>query len=431
MPPRRDQARRRRAAPPPATRQQARDRRDGTHPETYTRDHFRSVGQPWALGSLLPPMRHQFPRTLSAQQLKFDLDHELGHIMTSRPKTSQRNIQFLLCPRQRLEMDLCVMQRSFFPWLNAKYLLVLIDGFSKFTDALPLQEKSSKAVMTAFKTLWRRFGATRGYRKPITVASDRGSEFLNRRMKHLYRTFKIRHQLCDMLLHAPHVENVLKTLQKLIKKFMLTYQTPYWVQALPFILKNYNERKSSTFQYRLSPSEVDGNPSLWRQARFHREAKVMTFFRSRGTRAQLRRPKPQFQVNDVVRIVLESGPFSKSHDVRVSEEKYVIHRIRQSPQLHPIYQVRAYDERDPLPFWLYGFEMVRDRSGLFRIERILQRRRAANGRMRVKVKFMGYPDPSWLWEEQVQSLTEDGGQDGAAAAGHQDRRRQGAATAAT
>jgi transposase InsO family protein len=57
-----------------------------------------------------------------------------------------------------------------------RYLLSVIDVFSKFLDIVPLRAKVGTAVASAFRSILAKYS----HRRPIWLRTDRGKEFLNR-----------------------------------------------------------------------------------------------------------------------------------------------------------------------------------------------------------------------------------------------------------
>jgi transposase InsO family protein len=55
---------------------------------------------------------------------------------------------------------------------NFKYLLNVIDIFSRFAWSIPLKDKTASSITAALKSLFQN-------RKPITIQSDKGTKFLN------------------------------------------------------------------------------------------------------------------------------------------------------------------------------------------------------------------------------------------------------------
>ena len=53
-----------------------------------------------------------------------------------------------------------------------RYLLTVIDVFSKYAWVIPLKKKDSKTVSEAFDSIFT-------YRKPVKLQTDKGKEFVN------------------------------------------------------------------------------------------------------------------------------------------------------------------------------------------------------------------------------------------------------------
>ena len=65
-----------------------------------------------------------------------------------------------------------------------KFLLTVIDVFSKVAWAIPLKKKSGQTLTDAFSTLFQQ-------RKPAYLQTDKGTEFLNRTVRKLIKVYKI------------------------------------------------------------------------------------------------------------------------------------------------------------------------------------------------------------------------------------------------
>jgi hypothetical protein len=73
-----------------------------------------------------------------------------------------------------------------------KYLLSVIDVFSKFLHIVPLRVKTGTAVASAFLSIL----ATYSHRRPIWVRTDRGKEFLIRLFQDMLKKEGIQFQVC-------------------------------------------------------------------------------------------------------------------------------------------------------------------------------------------------------------------------------------------
>ena len=66
--------------------------------------------------------------------------------------------------------------------LGVKYLLAVIDVFSKYGWLIPLKDKTGKSVASALKTIF-------GERKPEKMWVDKGKEFYNKDVKDLIELY--------------------------------------------------------------------------------------------------------------------------------------------------------------------------------------------------------------------------------------------------
>ena len=81
---------------------------------------------------------------------------------------------------QTWAVDLADMKQYSKQNKHYKYLLAVIDVFSKYGWLIPLKNKTGLTVSEAFKTLFKE-------RKPLYIWSDKGSEFYNRQVKELFK----------------------------------------------------------------------------------------------------------------------------------------------------------------------------------------------------------------------------------------------------
>jgi transposase InsO family protein len=65
-----------------------------------------------------------------------------------------------------------------------KYLLNVIDIFSKYAFSVPLKSKHSEAIIEAFDKLFH-------FRMPKKLWTDRGTEFVNNKFKDFLKSHKI------------------------------------------------------------------------------------------------------------------------------------------------------------------------------------------------------------------------------------------------
>lgn len=97
-----------------------------------------------------------------------------------------------------------------------RYLLVVIDTFSKYAWVKPCKTKNASDVLSAFKSILN-MG-----RVPKNLQTDNGKEFYNKIFKKLIDKFKINHYSTFSVMKASIVERLNRTLKnKMYKMFSL------------------------------------------------------------------------------------------------------------------------------------------------------------------------------------------------------------------
>lgn len=126
---------------------------------------------------------------------------------------------------------------------NFKYLLTVIDTFSKFAWAKPIKKKDAHSTTKAMKEIFQKSG-----RHPKNLQSDAGKEFYNKDFKNLMQKYKINHYSTYTHLKASIVERFNRTLKdKMWKKFSL--QGSYkWINILSKLINEYNNSYHRTIK---------------------------------------------------------------------------------------------------------------------------------------------------------------------------------------
>ena len=97
---------------------------------------------------------------------------------------------------------------------DVKYLLAVIDVFSKYGWLIPLKDKTGKYVASALKTIFKE-------RKPEKMWVDKGKEFYNKDVKDLVELYSTENEEKSSV-----VERWIRTMkEKMWKYFSATLQT--------------------------------------------------------------------------------------------------------------------------------------------------------------------------------------------------------------
>lgn len=104
-------------------------------------------------------------------------------IMINRRRVVVKGIDY------QWEADLADVQHLSEHNNGIKFLLVIVDVFSRFLWVRPLKDRKAKSVIRAFKDVLT------GPRRPQAIRTDKGSEFYNRFLKSISKTKKLRHYM--------------------------------------------------------------------------------------------------------------------------------------------------------------------------------------------------------------------------------------------
>jgi IS30 family transposase len=103
---------------------------------------------------------------------------------------------------------------------NVKYLLCVVDVFTRFTYVEPLKNKNNETIVDTMDKLLKD-------NIPNVIMSDNGSEFISRNYKELMKPNKIRVYYVDVndKKMMGIVERFNRTIRGLINKYLTTYKT--------------------------------------------------------------------------------------------------------------------------------------------------------------------------------------------------------------
>ena len=117
---------------------------------------------------------------------------------------------------------------------GVRYLLTVVDVFSKYAWVKPLPNKTGKEVQKAFAAIFKEG------RKPLTIQTDDGKEFYNKTVLDLFSKHKIHHFSTLGDTKANVVERFNRTLKERLFRFFTAQNTLNFKQALPAVVRGYN-----------------------------------------------------------------------------------------------------------------------------------------------------------------------------------------------
>ena len=252
-----------------------------------------------------------------------------------------------------------------------RYILIIIDAFSKYVWALPIKTKTQVEVADYFeKTL--QLG-----RVPNNLQTDLGKEFYNSLFKKLMTSYNINHYSTYSTKKASIVERVIRTVKNKLYKYFSLAGNYRWVgRPLENIIKSYNNTVHRTIK--LKPIEVN----------HQNEGTVRTNIKKSWK--TYKHKKNKFNVGDSVRVSKYKGSFQKGYTPNWSTEIFVIKKVNKSTPV--TYYIQ--DQRGQLILGtFYEQELQKTKHpNIYLIEKVLKKQ--GN---KLFVKWLGLSDEENSW----------------------------------
>ena len=252
-----------------------------------------------------------------------------------------------------------------------KYILVIIDTYSRFVWAFPLKDKTAAGVVKALETLDS---------KPEKIHCDAGKEFVNKIMRRFMDTHHITMYHTYSESKSAIVERFNRTLKQWMWQSFTELQTRRWLEILPGLIERYNNRKHSTLG--MTPTAA-------------RESEEKIPYESTYEKPQ----KPKFEVGDRVRISKVKSLFEKGYEPNWSVEIFTISEVKLTKPV--TYHLKDYNN-EIIKGTFYTEELQKTKQGdAYLVEKVLQRKKG-----KALVKWWGFDAKhnSWVDESEIRKI---------------------------
>jgi hypothetical protein len=260
-----------------------------------------------------------------------------------------------------------------------RWILCVIDCFSKMLYCAPLKRKTGQEVTEAFDKLT-------GDLPPIKLLqTDDGKEYFNREFRELMKRRGIRHYSTKSDTKAQICERVQRTIQQRLFRYMYRNKTWRYVPVLEQVVDAYNRTHHSSIRRR--PIEVTAD----------NESEVFNAL----YRRKKQEPKPfKFNVGDRVRLSRDMPTFSKGYMQSFGQEVFEIAECHSGPETN-YYRIRD-GKGDIVEGSFYWPELVRfDKQGdEYLVESVLTSRTARDGSLEYLIKWIDHPKEFNSWEPE-------------------------------
>lgn len=271
-----------------------------------------------------------------------------------------------------------------------RFILTVIDIFSRYAWARPLKTKGGKEVADAFRDIFE------GGRIPKRVQSDQGKEFENRHIAQLFNEHGIELFSVKSAYKAAIVERFNRTLKTKLWRYFTMSLKEKWTNVLQDVVDSYNKSVHRGINRR--PIDVTSENAGQLRDEVYGEKKK----KKRAERA-----KNDVKVGDMVRISKVKSIFAKGYLPNWTEELFTVAEIntKYSPTT---YKLKDYNnEMIEGSFYREEIQKVEQQTDSFLVEKIIRTQKRGNEQWCL-VKWRGYPSSmnSWVRKKDVMSVTD-------------------------
>lgn len=292
--------------------------------------------------------------------------------------------------KDMFQCDLIEMQ----PYANYnhghRYILAVVDSFSKYGWVRPIKRKTMEATTAAMRDILQSpDGAP--LKPPKLLCSDQGKEFYNSKFRQLMREYGIHHFSVYSNLKACLVERFNRTIKNAIyKEFTIRGSFNYLTSGvLDKVIYEYNHRRVHR-TIGMRPADLLSRRGV--NQRLRRQLQKMYARKHANKEA---RKNNAFRVGDNVRVTRLKSTFEKGYTANWSSEIYVVDKV--NPTFPVTYQLRDKINGDPIAGCWYHQELLKTNfPDTYLVEKVLQR---GTGQRQGEVycKFVGQPEENNAW----------------------------------
>ena len=232
------------------------------------------------------------------------------HRRIAKKKFPRRHI-IVHFPFQIFMGDLIEYQRNDFKYANGghKFILVLIDVFTKKAYACPVKKKNKFDMAVAMQSILDKLDHF-----PNTLITDEGLEFYNKNVQQVLDKYAIHHYSIKTKMKASVVERFIRTLKSRLEKYFFKNKTKRWIDVLPEFIKNYNETPHRTIG--MTPNEVTDSNADKVFSKMFPDIELTA--------------KPRLKKGAIVRKLKEKTIFEKGYKQTWSDQLYKVIQVRQA-----------------------------------------------------------------------------------------------------
>jgi len=257
-----------------------------------------------------------------------------------------------------------------------KYILTMINCFTKFAIAIPLKSKTAHEIENVLREILPNHPMRH-------FQTDQGTEWFNAKVKSLLHKYNINHYHTFSEKKASIIERFNRTLKSKMWRGFSEQGSYRWLNLLPKLVEQYNSTIHSTTGYK--PKDVTKNDEktiLLKMLKNRKKMKVRT--------------KQRFLTGDRVRISRVQKALAKGYWPQWSNEIYTVWKVQ--PTLPVTYLLKD-DKGEVLKGGFYNQELSKTKvNNTYLIEKVIRKRGD-----KLLVRWLGFDKShdSWINKDDL------------------------------
>lgn len=250
-----------------------------------------------------------------------------------------------------------------------KYILIVINCFSKYVWALPLKSKTGTEVSASMEQIFKQ-------QTPKNLQTDMGKEFFNKQFEVLTKKYNVNHYNTFSEKKASIVERVNRTLKGWMWKEFNMQGNYKWLTLLPQIVHQYNNKIHRTIN--MKPVDVTKKKEKMLLDTVYNKIKISEL-------------NSKLKLGDYVRVSKVRGVFDKKYNPNWSTEVFVIRKVQLT---NPTTYLLEDLQHENIEGAFYKEQLQKTKfHDVYLVEKILKR-----NKNKIFVKWLGFSDKfnSWI-----------------------------------
>jgi len=256
-----------------------------------------------------------------------------------------------------------------------KYMLNVIDVFSKYAWSIPMKNKTGVTTSEALRKIAKESG-----RIPKHIWVDKGLEFYNRDVTGWLEENDIIRYSTYSEHKSVVVERFNRTLKEMMWKRFTAENTRTWIDMVDKLVHTYNNKLHTTIG--MTPVKASQKEN---------ETKVLQNIIDKTRPIPV--SKPRFKIGDKVRISRMKAIFEKGYLPNWSEELYIVDKVQKT--IPVTYKLKT-SLGEEIEGSFYEKELQKSHQEVYRVEKVM-RKKKINGVEHALVKWSGYSEKHNQW----------------------------------